>query len=88
MKLSKEDYEKINQHIAERWKAPVACAVCDENNWSVGEEVLELREFHGGNMVVGNSAIVPITPVTCSNCGNTVLFNPLFAGIDLSKASR
>jgi hypothetical protein len=84
MKLSEEDYKKITQHIAEKWQAPVACPVCRKNNWSVSQEVLELREFHGGSMVVGgNSAIVPITPVTCSSCGNTVLFNPLVAGIKL-----
>lgn len=84
MKLSDKDYKDINKHIAEKWQVPVACPVCKHNNWSVSQEILELREFHGGKMVVGgNTAIVPIVPVTCSNCGNTVLFNPLVAGIKL-----
>jgi predicted nucleic-acid-binding Zn-ribbon protein len=85
MKLSEDDFKKINKHIAENWQPPVACPVCRQNNWSVSQEVLELREYHGGNMVIGNVAIVPITPVTCSNCGNTILFNPLIAGIKLNE---
>lgn len=85
MKLSDVNFKKINEHIAKKWQAPVACPVCKQNNWSVSSEILELREFHGGSMVIGrSSAVVPIVPVTCSNCGNTVLFNPLVAGINLN----
>jgi hypothetical protein len=48
--------------------------------------IYELREFHGGNMVIGgNSSIVPLVPVTCKVCGNTVLFNPLIVGISLNE---
>lgn len=41
----------------------------------------ELREFHGGSMVIGGSALIPIVPVTCDNCGNTVLINGIMAGV-------
>ena len=31
-------------------------------------------------MIVGGP-IVPLAPVTCNNCGNTILLNALIAGI-------
>ena len=83
MKLSKEQHKKLSDHLAKKWKAPVACSVCGENNWNVTDQIYELREFHGGSMVIGGSALIPLSPVTCNNCGNTVLINPLIAGIDL-----
>ena len=83
MKLTKLQLEKLKQHLADKWKTPVACAVCGENNWNVSDGLYELREFHGGSMVIGGSAIIPVSPVTCNTCGNTVLINPLIAGIEL-----
>lgn len=89
MKLSKENHSKITEHIAKKWSSPAVCQVCKSNSWTVSQEVLELREFHGGSMVLGNnSAIYPIVPITCGSCGNTVLFNPLVAGLDLSKEAN
>ena len=84
MKLSEEQHKKLVEFVRNRWKTPVGCPVCRENNWSVSREVYELREFHGGGMVVGgNSAIAPICPVTCGNCGNTLLINALVAHVQL-----
>jgi predicted Zn-ribbon and HTH transcriptional regulator len=83
MKLSEKQYKILTDHLAEKWKAPVACPVCKSNDWDVPKEVYELREFHGGGMVIGGSSIIPVSPVTCKVCGNTVMINPLIAGIDL-----
>ncbi|HHC6778578.1 TPA: hypothetical protein ACN33Q_004798 [Vibrio parahaemolyticus] len=84
MKLNQQQRDRLNQHLAENWQAPVACSVCRSNNWGVSDHVYELREFNGGAMTFGGSGgIVPLCPVSCNNCGNTVLINPLIAGIDL-----
>jgi len=90
MKLSPNQHSQITDHIQENWKAPVACPVCKSNDWSISDYVYELREFHGGNFVIGGSSggIVPLVPVSCNHCGNTVLFNPLIVGIDLSEAEN
>lgn len=85
MKLDKEQTEKLNKHLQEKWKPPVACGVCGANDWNISGEIYEFREFHQGNMVIGGSAIIPVIPVTCNNCGNTVFINPLVAGLDISK---
>lgn len=80
MKLSNEQYQKFISHLQNKWKQPI-CQVCQNNEWNVAQEVYEIREFHGGSMVLGGGLIVPIVPVTCKVCGNTVNLNPMVAGI-------
>ena len=89
MKLSEAEYQKLVEYVTSKWQPPAACPVCRSNNWNVSREVYELREFHGGSMVIGSdSAVAPICPVTCGTCGNTVLFNALLAGVDLKGAAH
>lgn len=85
MKLTDAQYKKLLGHIQGKWKAPVNCPVCHSNDWDVPTVVYELREFHGGNMVIGGGSLIPISPVICKTCGNTVLINPLIAGVDLKE---
>lgn len=85
MKLSEDQHSQLTVHIAEKWAPPATCTVCGHNSWNVSDVLYELREFHGGSMVIGGSAIIPVSPVTCNNCGNTVLINPLVAGIELKE---
>ena len=49
--------------------------MCGQNSWTVSDTVFELREFHGGNVVLGSGPIYPIIPVSCNNCGNSVMIN-------------
>jgi len=43
------------------------------------KKIFQLSEFHEGNLVVGGP-LIPVIPVTCTNCGNTVLVNALISG--------
>lgn len=84
MKLNEQQHKQLLTHIQSKWKAPAVCAVCQSNDWEVPNGIYELREYHGGGMVIGGSStIIPISPITCKVCGNTVLINPLVAGVDL-----
>ena len=85
MKLSDNQYRQLLTHVKTKWQSPADCPVCRNNDWDVPTLVYELREFHGGNMVLGSSSIIPVSPITCKVCGNTVLINPLIAGVDLKK---
>jgi hypothetical protein len=86
MKLTDAQHKQLLEHLKRTWKAPVSCPVCRANDWEVSPDIYELREFHGGSMVIGGSStIIPIAPVTCKTCGNTVLFNPLLAGISFKE---
>ncbi|MCD4727797.1 MAG: hypothetical protein K8R46_09055 [Pirellulales bacterium] len=85
MKLTDQQQAQLVNYIKTKWAAPATCSVCRQNSWQVATEVLEIRAFHGGSMVIGGkNAVVPLVPVTCQNCGNTVLLNALIAGLDLS----
>jgi hypothetical protein len=86
MKLTDEQYQKVLDAVRDKWKAPAQCPVCHSNNWDVSREVYELREFQHGGISLGGSALVPIIPVTCGVCGNTVLLNALLLGIDMKES--
>ena len=83
MKLDEKQRDKLVKFLQEKWKPPASCTVCRSNTWDVSKEIYELREFQGGGLVVGPGPIVPVVPVTCTTCGNTVLLNALVAGIEL-----
>jgi hypothetical protein len=87
MKLSDQQSKTLLDHLKKTWAPPGICPTCRSDDWQVGPQVYELREFHGGNMVIGDSALVPIFPVICKVCGNVILINPLIAGIDLKKVT-
>ena len=78
---------RLIQHLEQKWKEK-SCPLCGESAWNVPEETYELREFHGGGLVVGPVPIVPVLPVTCSNCGNTVLINGIVAGVVTQEGSE
>lgn len=77
--MAKFNSEKILIHLKEKWKGR-PCPLCNVGNWNVSDSVYELREFHDGNLVIGSGPILPVVPVTCSNCGNTVMVNALISG--------
>lgn len=78
--MNKSDQAKMISHIKEKW-VESRCPFCTHRKWSIGENVFELREFQGGNMVIGGVPIFPVVPVSCKNCGNTVLISGIVAGI-------
>lgn len=80
MKLTDEQHKKATDFVTSNWKPPAHCPVCRNNKWTISREIYELRQFHGGSLVVGGG-IAPLLPVTCEVCGHTVLFNALVAGI-------
>ena len=74
------DSQKVLTHLKEKWKGK-SCPMCEIGNWNVSDNIFELRKFHGGNLVVSNTPIVPLVPVTCDNCGNTILVNAVKIGL-------
>jgi hypothetical protein len=83
MILSQEQQNTVIRFMNEKWGlvSPV-CSMCGRNQLNVADRVFELREFNGGNLVVGGEAsICPVIPVTCANCGHIVFVNAIAAGI-------
>ena len=77
--MAKFNSEKFLVHLKEKWQGRT-CPLCGVGNWNISDSVYELREFHGGSLVLGSGPIVPVVPVTCSNCGNTIMVNALLSG--------
>jgi len=77
--MAKYDAGVLISHLKKKW-ADRPCCQCGVANWQVQDAVFELRQFSEGSLVVGGP-IIPVVPVTCANCGNTLLVNAIRAGI-------
>ncbi|MBI5077718.1 hypothetical protein HZB94_05075 [Candidatus Falkowbacteria bacterium] len=92
MKLNDEQQKKLIEKLNEVWQQPKICSVCGHNQWDVSDRIFELREFHGGGMVIGGqSSITPIVHATCKNCSHTLFFNALKIGLidkDVNSTSK
>ncbi|MBI1303247.1 MAG: hypothetical protein GC172_05615 [Phycisphaera sp.] len=80
MDSPKIDATKVISFLNEKWQGR-PCPLCGNRRWSVQDAAFELRQFHGGNFVLGGGAIIPLVPVTCENCGYTALINAIKAGV-------
>ncbi|KKS39629.1 MAG: hypothetical protein UV55_C0054G0004 [Candidatus Gottesmanbacteria bacterium GW2011_GWC1_43_10] len=79
-KLTAEQKNILAKKLSHLSKA--SCQSCGGKEWIASENIFEMREFHGGNLVIGGqSAILPVIPVTCKKCGQTIFFNALTLGI-------
>lgn len=77
--MAKFNSDDFLTHLKDKW-AGRPCPLCGVGSWNISDSVYELREYHGGGFVIGRGPIVPVVPVTCSNCGNTVMVNALLSG--------
>ena len=72
------DTDKFIAFIGQKWGGK-GCPMCGKGPWSVQDRVYQLSEFHQGSMVVGGP-LIPLVPVTCNNCGYTIVVNAILAG--------
>ncbi len=79
MALTKEQQDKAIQHLNSKW-INKTCPVCQGNTWDVHPELYEMRQFNGGDMVLGGP-LIPLLVVECTNCGNTISINAIRAGV-------
>jgi hypothetical protein len=76
----KVDTPKLIKYLSDKWQGK-PCPMCGHAGWSVQDYVFELSVFQRGGLVVGGGPLVPVVPVFCDNCGNTVLVNAISAGV-------
>ena len=77
--MAKFESKKILAHLQSKW-GQRSCPMCNGGPWNVQDSSFQLAEFNEGALVLGGP-LVPVIPVTCSNCGNTVLVNAIVAGV-------
>lgn len=66
-KLTQEETKKFIAWLNEKSKNH-ACPVCQNNNWAVGDHIVEGRIFRGGNTIIGGGISYPQIFVSCQNC--------------------
>lgn len=72
--------DKLINILNEKW-GNKPCNMCGTGNWLVSDKVFELREFNNGDLIIGGGPITPLVTITCSECGNTILINPIAIGV-------
>lgn len=77
--MAKFDGSKAVEHLRAKWHGR-SCQMCGAGNWNVQDSTYQLIEFNQGGLVLGGP-VIPVIPITCSNCGNTILLNAITAGI-------
>ena len=77
--MSKFDGNKILEHLKTHW-GKRACPMCGKGPWNALDSTYQLTEYNEGSLVLGGP-LVPVIPVTCGSCGNTVLVNAIVAKV-------
>lgn len=78
--MSDVNQDELINILNEKWHGR-HCPMCGEGNWIVSNKIFELREFNDGNIVIGSGPITPLLTITCGNCGNIVMVNPMAIGL-------
>ena len=73
------DITKAIDHLRTKWGG-TPCPMCRVTNWSIQGAIYQLPQFNPIGMVIGGS-LIPVVPVVCGNCGNTILVNAILAGL-------
>lgn len=73
MKLNRE---KLIETINKKWKTKT-CPMCGENNWNIDSDMMAMMRVDEEKNVQLGGRMIPLVALTCNECGNTVLVNPL-----------
>jgi hypothetical protein len=76
--MEKTDTKKVIEFLTEKW-GDKDCPMCNKGPWQVQDKLFQLSEYHQGSLVVGGP-LIPVIPVTCTNCGHTILVNAIISG--------
>jgi len=72
--------EEFQEWLNKQWRGVKKCPICGSNSWTIGEKPVEVREFHGGALKVGE-LVYPLAALICGVCGYTLLFSAIVANL-------
>lgn len=67
-------FATIATRLDSKWTRSNNCPVCAASEWSVSQVPYALKQIEG-------ATVMPLYPVSCTNCGLTMLFNAIAAGL-------
>jgi predicted nucleic-acid-binding Zn-ribbon protein len=79
-KLLADDYAKIQAWWQKHWHGPVACPICQSNDWDTGTHVAQAPR-HGEYAFLFGTNTYPYIVVMCKICGYTLFFNAVKVGV-------
>jgi len=79
------DKTKVVHWLETHWQSPTrsgrACLVCGQTKWAVADGFTWMAEVGSGGSLQLGGDYYPFVVLTCSNCGNTLLFNARVIGL-------
>lgn len=84
--LSQDDKHKAIKWLKTR-SANYRCSACGSAKWIMGNHILAIPVFSGGNMVLGGTTY-PVLPVACERCGNLRLHSAVVMGLVPGESER
>jgi hypothetical protein len=76
MQLSEAQQQLLVRQIEKFWPPPRRCPTCQSTERLEISGIMELRDYHEGNFIVGGG-VTPVVILVCSKCGGTQLFNAI-----------
>jgi predicted Zn-ribbon and HTH transcriptional regulator len=74
--------DAVIKHLTEKWGGDAHCPMCKASNWNVGMRVVILHELRADSDSPARVGLsIPVVPVMCTNCGNTVFVNAILLGL-------
>jgi hypothetical protein len=81
MKLTKEQSNKLFEKMS-KFSEQFVCPICHYEPLNLNDTIFELREFQGGDLVVGGmQSVFPVIPITCPQCGYTMFINAMISNL-------
>lgn len=92
--LSVPEIAKVREWVVQKWgngkaEALPPCPMCKQDSISwIGPVSMYTPISLDDRNIFLNGPIMPLLPIMCSNCGNTVLVNGILAGIMSTSGER
>ena len=80
MPLDGDQEKSANAWFRRKWLYSLEGPMCQNKEWEVPNRVFVLKELRHGTLE-GTGAEIPVIVVTCANCGYTIQFNAIQAGV-------
>lgn len=71
------DTPQVIAHLREKWRDK-NCPMCGGGPWEVQPTLFQITAWTPGYLQPGLPTI-PLCPITCKNCGNTILINAIIS---------
>ena len=74
------DPRKLEAYLKDKWQDR-SCPMCHSTSWSISDTIYELRKFTDSSLIMTGGPVMPVIPIGCDACGNTVFINAYTTGI-------